>query len=67
MARADQSKTEQQDAGLCGNCKLARRVGSARQSSFYLCTKSASDPSYPKYPRLPMIHCPGYEPRPVNS
>jgi len=37
-----------------------RRIISDRGSAFYLCERSASDPAYPKYPRLPMKACPGY-------
>lgn len=30
---------------------------------FYLCERSLTDPRYPKYPPLPVLSCPGYEPR----
>lgn len=30
------------------------------ESSFVLCQKSETDPAYPKYPRLPVLECPGY-------
>ncbi len=49
------------NAGLCGNCLHARRIESARGSSFLLCGLSAIDPSYAKYPRLPVLCCAGYE------
>lgn len=26
-----------------------------------MCERSKSDPAYPKYPRLPVLECPGYE------
>jgi hypothetical protein len=48
-------------AGLCADCAHARRIESARGSAFYLCELSASDPSYAKYPSLPVIQCAGYE------
>jgi hypothetical protein len=47
-------------AGLCASCTHARRVESSRGSVFYLCERSAIDPSYPKYPRLPVLQCSGY-------
>jgi len=50
------------NAGLCANCLHARTIESAKGSSFLLCQRSATDPSYPKYPRLPVLSCPGYEP-----
>jgi mannose-6-phosphate isomerase-like protein (cupin superfamily) len=28
---------------------------------FYLCALSAGDPRFPKYPRLPVLHCAGYQ------
>jgi hypothetical protein len=28
---------------------------------FYLCQLSKVDPSFPKYPRLPVLKCSGYE------
>ena len=38
-----------------------RLIKSDRQSKFYLCERSATDPSFPKYPRLPVLQCGGYE------
>lgn len=35
---------------------------SDRGSVFYLCQRSVTDPSFPKYPRLPVPQCSGYEP-----
>jgi hypothetical protein len=51
-------------AGLCAKCRFARPIESARGSKFILCELSASDAAFPKYPRLPMIECRGYLPRP---
>jgi hypothetical protein len=48
-------------AGLCAACVHARQIASARGSTFWLCQRSAEDPRFPKYPRLPMLHCAGYE------
>ncbi len=46
-----------------------RRIESDRSSVFYLCQRSATDASFPKYPRLPVLQCRGYEPiaEPQNS
>lgn len=46
--------------GLCAKCRHARRIETAR-SAFILCQRSAADPRYAKYPRLPMLACAGYE------
>lgn len=48
-------------AGLCDTCVHVRVIRSDRGSLFYLCTLSATDPRFPKYPRLPVISCPGYQ------
>jgi hypothetical protein len=47
-------------AGLCADCACGRRIESPRGSTFYLCERSSTDPSFPKYPRLPALACPGY-------
>ena len=47
--------------GLCADCLHARRVENTRGSVFVLCERSATDPAFPKYPRLPVLLCPGYE------
>ena len=44
-------------AGLCATCGHVRRVTSDRGSVFYLCQLSKVDPSFPKYPRLPVLEC----------
>jgi len=38
-----------------------QRITSARGSHFYLCERSRTDASYPRYPRLPVLACAGYE------
>jgi len=48
-------------AGLCATCGHVRRVTSDRGSVFYLCQLSKVDPNFPKYPRLPVLACRGYE------
>jgi hypothetical protein len=48
-------------AGLCGRCRHARRVAQAHDRGYILCLRSAADPSFPKYPRLPTLSCDAYE------
>ena len=48
--------------GLCSCCLHMREIKSDRGSIFYLCELSATDPSFPKYPRLPVLRCAGYSP-----
>ena len=52
------------DPGLCDTCVACRIIRSDRGSTFYLCERSLTDAAYPKYPRLPVLQCPGYEPKP---
>jgi hypothetical protein len=46
--------------GLCLACRHAARVTGAR-STFYLCRRAATDPRFQKYPRLPVLACPGFD------
>jgi hypothetical protein len=50
-------------AGLCDSCAHQQQVHNTRGSTFSLCTRSREDPSYPRYPRLPVLACTGYERR----
>ena len=47
--------------GLCADCRYMRLIESDRRSKFYLCERSVTDPSFSKYPRLPVLQCGGYE------
>ena len=49
------------DAGLCDTCAHQRVVGNTRGSRFSLCERSREDPAYPRYPRLPVTRCRGWE------
>jgi hypothetical protein len=48
-------------AGLCGHCRHADRIVSSRGTVFYLCRRSLTDPTFPKYPPLPVLTCVGYD------
>jgi hypothetical protein len=37
-----------------------RTIDSARGSRFYLCRLAETDARFSKYPRLPVLSCPGY-------
>ena len=45
--------------GLCRDCRYARQVP-ATQATYWLCRRSVDDPSFPKYPRLPIRACRGF-------
>lgn len=50
--------------GLCDTCRHQRVVRTGRGSEFSLCERSKAEPSFPKYPRVPVQECRGYERRP---
>jgi hypothetical protein len=50
-------------AGLCDSCAHQQVVRNTRGSVFSLCLRSRTDPAYAKYPPLPVVVCPGHEPR----
>lgn len=52
--------------GLCATCQHSRKIQSDRGSVFFLCKLSETDPAFPKYPRLPVLSCPGYTPAPAS-
>ncbi|MEY2441964.1 MAG: hypothetical protein QOJ46_1390 [bacterium] len=52
-----------QSAGLCDRCRHQKVIRNTRGSSFSLCRRARDDDRYPKYPRLPVLRCPGYEER----
>ena len=53
-------------AGLCDACRHRRHVASAR-STFVRCGLADVDPEFPRYPRLPVLACAGFEPAPPGD
>jgi len=51
-----------QPAGLCDSCRHQRLVPNTRGSVFSLCERSRTEEAFPRYPRLPVLRCPGFEP-----
>ncbi|MFN8151297.1 MAG: hypothetical protein U0R24_09245 [Solirubrobacterales bacterium] len=49
--------------GLCDSCVHQRVVGNTRGSTFSLCGRAKIDSSFPKYPRMPVLECRGWERR----
>jgi hypothetical protein len=47
---------------LCDACRHARRIVNDRGSVFVLCELSRTDTRFPRYPRLPVVACTGFEP-----
>jgi hypothetical protein len=65
MTAPESSPDANPPLGLCADCLYARLIESAKGSQFLLCQLSQSDPSFPKYPRLPILACAGYSPKPA--
>ncbi len=52
----------QPPAGLCNACVHQQLVRTTRGSVFSLCRRSRDEPErFTRYPRLPVLACPGYE------
>ncbi|MBI1354809.1 MAG: hypothetical protein GC160_10710 [Acidobacteria bacterium] len=49
--------------GLCAACAHVAVTRSAKGSTFYRCRRAKTDPAYAKYPPLPVLRCPGFEPQ----
>ena len=49
--------------GLCETCVHAKLNETHRGTAYLRCTRAAWDPRLPRYPRLPVIECLGYEAR----
>ena len=49
------------DPGLCAVCSHSHRNETRKGTVYWRCTRAASDPRFPKYPRLPVLSCPGFE------
>jgi hypothetical protein len=49
------------EPGLCRTC-LHPKLNETRRGTVYLrCARAAWDPRLPRYPRLPVAKCPGFE------
>jgi hypothetical protein len=49
------------EVGLCDTCRHQRIVRNTRGGKFSLCERAKTDHRYPKYPRVPVTRCPGWE------
>ena len=54
-------------AGLCDSCAHQKIVKSGRGSVFSMCLLHKTDDRFPKYPRLPVERCLGYERRELSE
>jgi hypothetical protein len=56
--------TDKDSVGLCSNCQNVKVIHSGRGPIYYLCQLAATNPQFPKYPRLPVLKCSGYQATP---
>jgi hypothetical protein len=47
---------------LCDSCAHQKLIRNTRGSSFSMCLLARTDQRFPKYPRLPVARCAGYQP-----
>ena len=47
--------------GLCASCQHAKLNATNRGTAYLPCTRAAWDSRLPRYPRLPVLECDGYE------
>jgi hypothetical protein len=52
--------------GLCGACRHAKLNETRRGTVYLRCTRADWDTALSRYPRLPVTHCAGFEPREGN-
>jgi hypothetical protein len=55
------------NAGLCASCRHQKLIHNTRGSTFSMCERSKTDERYPKYPRLPVVECAGWERREAGA
>jgi hypothetical protein len=53
---------ESNRVGLCVSCRFVDVITSSKESTFYRCRLSETDPSFRRYPMLPVLTCRGYQP-----
>jgi hypothetical protein len=47
--------------GLCSTCRHAKEIRTQRGPAYTLCNRSLTDDRFARYPRLPVLECPGHE------
>jgi hypothetical protein len=61
---SEESSPRLPPAGLCNTCVHQRLVRTTRGSVFTLCGRSRDEPErFPRYPRIPVRECLGWERR----
>jgi hypothetical protein len=61
LAASRQISSNTPAVGLCATCVNMKPIRSDRGSLFYRCLLSDKNPAFPKYPRLPVLRCVGWQ------
>ncbi|MBF9071212.1 hypothetical protein [Streptacidiphilus fuscans] len=51
------------EPGLCATCAHVHLNETRRGTAYLRCTRATWDAQLPRYPRLPVLTCPGFEQR----
>lgn len=51
------------EPGCCGGCAHAKLNATRRGTAYLRCLRAAWDDRLPRYPRLPVLSCHGFEPK----
>jgi len=57
--------TDDPAVGLCASCRHARVQTTALGARYWRCLRAETDERFVRYPRLPVLVCPGWERDPV--
>jgi hypothetical protein len=49
------------EAGICRGCRHAKLNGTRRGTVYLRCLRATWDARLTRYPRLPVLECPGFE------
>jgi len=49
------------EPGLCASCRHAKLNETRRDTAYLRCARAAWDDSLPRYPRLPVLECAGFQ------
>jgi len=55
------------EPGLCAACRHAKLNETRRGTAYLRCGRAAWDDSLPRYPRLPVVNCTGFQPAVEDS
>jgi propionyl-CoA synthetase len=50
------------EPGLCAGCRHAKLNETRRGTAYLRCARATWDDSLPRYPRLPVVKCAGFQP-----